>query len=256
MKVLLVLLTLLFLVPLVYTDDCNIDNTDMWWGDIGNYKANSFLECKAACRVNSACQAVVYFKSGADRGRCWLKNGNYGSPGFNSGCIAAKKPCITLEGPCPAGQYKTSTTTCGTCRRNQYSRAGASSCSPCPLGTVSEPGSDNCTPCGKGRFRNSNLEYCMDCKLGSYNDLDRASTCKPCPEGGDLTSRAEAPEECSYQDKPECPYELVPPGRTLETARQACQGDNSCVGVLCHVTIEGYCKVARSLEAEKFWRLV
>ena len=57
-----VLLTLLSLVPLVYTDDCNIDNTDMWWGDIGNYKANSFLECKAACRVNSACQ--VWSRSG------------------------------------------------------------------------------------------------------------------------------------------------------------------------------------------------
>ena len=250
----MMILLMVFLLPLVYSDECNIDNTDMWWGDIGNYKASSFLECKAACRVNSACQAVVYYKSGGDRGRCWLKNGSYGSPGRNTGCIAAKKPCITMEGPCPAGQYKTSRTSCGTCGRNQYSRAGSQICTRCPLGTISEPGSDNCTPCGKGRFRNNIMDNCMDCKVGSYNDLESASTCKACPRDGDLSAGAVAPADCTYIIRPECPYELIQPAQTLEQAKRACKKDGTCLAVACHMTIEDHCMVARSMETGQNWK--
>ena len=104
------------------------------------------------------CQAVVWGGIWPLDRQCTLKKlgvflqVEIWNPLFTS----AKKPCITQEGECPAGQFKPAghRVDCKTCPAGSYSKAGASSCTKCPAGLYSKEGAGSCSNCYKSKTEN------------------------------------------------------------------------------------------------------
>lgn len=162
-------------------DRCHMARTDVHWGDIWHFHSSSFAQCKEACRNDHRCQAVVR----VDSGLCYLKNGGYWEQpeGWCPWCTSAFKPCISEEGPCSSGRYKTTKTSCSACPANTKSNGGVIwQCEDCGAGAYSPSGSSHCTSCPAGTARSSGQSSCGTCPANMYSGAG-ASQCTSCPPG-------------------------------------------------------------------------
>jgi len=229
------------LVALSTADDCNVGGTDVWWGDIYNWYAPNFQACKDRCRTDGRCRGVVYYHWGFMEGKCFLKNGNHGYRIGCAWCTAAFEPCISKEGPCSAGQYKSSRLVCSSCPANSYSSAGSSSCNKCPVGHFSGVGASSCSRCPAGTFNGEQGGSCKPCPADTFNDQSGAAQCNPCGEGYVSAEGSYSADSCQLLNGEHC-WELYDNVRltgmygdamTYEEANPACFADANCTGVTC-----------------------
>ncbi|XP_070199321.1 sushi, von Willebrand factor type A, EGF and pentraxin domain-containing protein 1-like [Littorina saxatilis] len=68
----------------------------------------------------------------------------------------------------------------------------------CPDGTTSSLSSTmSCVGCSKGLYMSGQPGQCLECAMGSYAELDNATSCTPCPQGmTTLTTGSQSLEEC------------------------------------------------------------
>jgi len=184
------------LVAASLADDCYVKDRDVWFGDLYAFMSGTFENCKARCRSDSRCRAVVWFHWGSLRGKCHMKNGHHSAiRNHCAWCTSAFKPCIDQEGPCTAGKYKSSRLVCSTCPANTYSKAGAKSCTNCPAGQYSKPGAGGCTKCPAGQFNGKARGSCQQCPAGTFSGPGAAS-CTSCPAGHFSRTGASACSPC------------------------------------------------------------
>jgi len=229
------------LAALAAADDCNVAGTDVWFGDIYSFYANSFQDCKDRCRGDDRCEGVVYYHWGFLEGKCFLKdNSHWGRIGC-AWCTAAFQPCINQEGPCPAGQYKSSARACSSCPHNTYSAHGASSCTACPPGHFSRAGSSSCSECPIGTFNGVNQGSCETCLADTYNDETGAAHCKPCGDGYVSPAGSTSTHDCELLNGAHCwvLYDNVrltgvySDKMSHDEANEACFEDANCTGISC-----------------------
>ena len=78
---------------------CYLDNVDLVGGDITTYFNTDTLEqCKYACLETTECVAVTWYKTGANNGRCHVKNNKHNVGSVCSICISAYRSCVRTEG--------------------------------------------------------------------------------------------------------------------------------------------------------------
>ena len=91
--------------------------------------------------------------------------------------------------PCPVGREATwkRTPECSRCSPGKVRLGNESACHFCPLASqYAGLAGDSCFECGRGEFVNKNRTGCARCPVGTYSELDGASTvnaCKACPSG-------------------------------------------------------------------------
>ncbi|KAK7099232.1 hypothetical protein V1264_003410 [Littorina saxatilis] len=70
----------------------------------------------------------------------------------------------------------------------------------CPAGTtyrVKTPLS--CVGCSKGLYMPDQSGQCFECAVGSYTELDNATSCTPCPQGmSTLSTGSQSQDDCNY----------------------------------------------------------
>jgi len=233
------------LVALSTADDCQVNGKDVWGGDLYNWMSPNFQACKDRCRTDSRCRAVVWFNWGALKGKCHMKNGHHSSiRNPCAWCTSAFKPCIDQEGPCRAGQYKSSRLVCSTCPAGSFSGAGASSCASCAPGTFSAAGASSCTACPAGTYNDVERSgSCKSCPADTYNDEAGAKECKSCGEGYTSSEGSSSADSCVLVDDSHC-WVLYDDERLTgmygdamlyEQATAACMDDEECTGVTCRI---------------------
>eukprot|EP00158_Paraphelidium_tribonemae_P009700 Partr_v1_DN28933_c0_g1_i1_m26007 putative Inherit from NOG: VSP with INR len=155
-----------------------------WMGEMNGHNGNAInmLMCN---------YGFMYSGSAADSGGSTARwdmpetcpaNAVCGSSGYtcSSGFTDnGRGSCTNLV--CPAGSYKTSSTTCTQCPAGQISGNGATSCSVCPAGTF-ESGRTSCNSCPTGTVSSGGASgSCTTCSAGTYKSS--ISTCSACSDG-------------------------------------------------------------------------
>ena len=165
---------------------------------------------------------------------------------------SAKKPCITQEGPCPAGQYKPpgQRLGCKTCAAGTYSKAGATSCTKCPAGTYSSAQAASCPACPAGKYSKGGASGCATCPAGTYSGA-RAGKCLGCEAGYYSAAGAKTCSECYKSKMDNAKMSATGEAMSFEAAAAACFSDDKCGGVTCSKKGTDKCYLATGRDSSK-----